>query len=120
MFDVDDNNGGNNDFNNLCVELESFPQYFRFFNNNDNKANNFLRVFHTNVRSYSKNFEEVLVYLELFHYNLDVIVLSECWLGSGGGVSGIDINGFNLMQSSTFCNQNFNTIFITTSFLFNV
>lgn len=40
-------------------------------------------IFHNNVRSYSKPFDKILIYLESVHFKVHVIVLYECWLDEG-------------------------------------
>lgn len=65
---------------------------------------NFLNIIHFNIRSLNKNFEELLVHIELFKNNLDIIVLSETWRIDG--VSNYLITNFTAYYSESSFNQN--------------
>jgi hypothetical protein len=87
-----------------CVELDTIEQYSNFYNSGNAVSVDSLKIFHTNIRSFSKNFDEMLIYLQSFKSLLDIIVFSECWLGGMGG--GVDIPGFDFYQTETQLNQN--------------
>lgn len=61
---------------------------------NSIKHNNF-RIFHLNIRSIRKNFDEFLVYLSSQSYKYNIIVLTEVWI-KDGEQSKFSIPGFNL------------------------
>jgi len=61
-------------------------------------------ISYENMRSFNKNFDELLIYLNLFINCLDVIVLTECWLAEGGVGTGLE--GFDLFQTDKQRNQN--------------
>lgn len=65
-----------------CVQLDTSIDYYNFYNMELSGAT--LKLFHINIRSIHKNFDELLVFLHSFILQLDFIVLSECWLRSGG------------------------------------
>lgn len=67
-------------------------------------GNKFLNIVHFNIRSLNKNFDELLVYIELFKNNLDIIVLSETWRIDG--VSNYLINNYTAYYSESYFNQN--------------
>lgn len=67
-------------------------------------GNKFLNIAHFNIRSLNKNFDELLVYIELFKNNLDIIVLSETWRIDG--VSNYLINNYTAYYSESYFNQN--------------
>lgn len=85
-----------------CLELNSISQYSDFYSNNVGGRS--LSVFQTNIRSFNKNFDELIIYLNFFINKLDVIVLTECWLAEGGVGTGLE--GFDLFQTDTHRNQN--------------
>lgn len=48
---------------------------------NINIKNKLLNIFHLNIRSINKNFDQFMVFLEAYslHLTCDIIILSECW-----------------------------------------
>lgn len=54
--------------NNLCLTVSNFSENKSMFN-----------LFHSNIRSLSKNFDELQVMLSECKFNFDVIILSETW-----------------------------------------
>jgi len=73
----------NNEYvNKTCLELSDFPQFFDFFNIQDNQT---LKVFHSNIRSFTKNFDDLLVNLNTITDDLDLIVLTEGRVGAARG-----------------------------------
>lgn len=80
-----------------CYELDSRVQYNNFFNNDG------LKIFHSNIRSYLKNIDEMLVYLDQLP-QLDIIVFTECWLGRGE--RGVAIEGYDIVLTDKQRNQN--------------
>lgn len=61
-----------------------------------NEAN--LNLIHLNIRSLNKNFDELMVLLQCFESNYDLIVLSETW-------NLLDINNFNINSYQMFYND---------------
>lgn len=72
----------------------------KFYGNNYNF--NKLSLFHTNVRSISKNFSTLEVYLECFDYSFDVIILSETWNFNSQYFS---IKGYDLIHNESSLNR---------------
>uniref|UniRef100_A0A1B6KKL2 Endonuclease/exonuclease/phosphatase domain-containing protein n=1 Tax=Graphocephala atropunctata TaxID=36148 RepID=A0A1B6KKL2_9HEMI len=101
--DGDDYDDGDSLFVNLCSVLSSTNQFTNFFNTSRNNVS--LNIFHCNIRSYTKNFDELLVFLDSIKRRLDVIVLTECWLKEGG-VVGAHIDDFDTHWTDKQRNQN--------------
>lgn len=58
-------------------------------------SGNKLNIFHFNIRSIKKNYNELLVYLNSFDIeNISIIILSECW--NLEEVRGFAINNFEI------------------------
>lgn len=62
-----------------------------------------LKLLHLNIRSINRNFNSLLVLLHRIKYQLDIIVLSECWLSKAPTIPSLD--GFQSF-ASTYSNQN--------------
>lgn len=68
-------------------------------------SGNKLNIFHFNIRSIKKNFNELLVYLNSFDIeNISIIILSECW--NLEEVRGFAINNFEIYYNESKFNQN--------------
>lgn len=66
---------------------------------------NKLNLFHLNIRSLKKNFEELLIYLNLFNFeNVDILILSETF--NLDKVSDFHIKGYNLYYNESTFNKN--------------
>lgn len=64
-------------------------------------------IFHLNMRSISKHFDQFIVMLKYYNLHLiDCIVLTECWLMNS--LINFEIDGFCilLIQGRIICNQN--------------
>ncbi|PZC86734.1 hypothetical protein B5X24_HaOG206296 [Helicoverpa armigera] len=57
-----------------------------------------------NIRSYQKNFEDFKVALYRLNSNIDVIVLTECWLSEGTIIE--EIPGYHTFKTSSQINKN--------------
>jgi hypothetical protein len=106
LNDNDNDNDDNNSFH--CLELNSANSYSQFFHTNPSS----LKIFHNNIRSYSKHIDEFLIYFELFKTNLDIIIFSECWLGHEVG-EGTPIDGFDIHMTTTQRNRSDGVIVYT-------
>lgn len=85
-----------------CVELDS--NFSDFYNAG---TGNSLKLFHSNIRSYVKNINELFIYLNDLP-QLDLIILTECWLSEGE--EGFDLDGFDLVLTDKQRNQNDGTV----------
>lgn len=64
-----------------------------------NATNTNLNIMHVNIRSVRKNFDELLVFLDVFKLNnCDIIILSECW-------QILSTNQFNIKGYTTYYNK---------------
>lgn len=74
----------------------------KIISNNDSAS---LKLFHINIRSVSKNFDEFLIYLsDLDISNIDIIILSETWLIRD--TSNFNINNFICHYNNSKFNKN--------------
>ncbi|XP_026322030.1 uncharacterized protein LOC113233065 [Hyposmocoma kahamanoa] len=64
---------------------------------------NSLKIFHVNIRSINRNFDELTLFLNRLDLNPDIIILTECWLSKVVNIP--DLIGFNSHRSTTQ-NQN--------------
>lgn len=85
---------------NECIELNTLDQYSLFFKHHlvTVPGNRSLTAFHINIRSFSKNIDEMLVYLDSFKTELDIIVFTECWLS--GGEESVTVDGFDFYATN--------------------
>lgn len=76
---MDDLNQVNNDIEKISVSdsLICPPEDIGKYIIDNNSG---LKIFHVNIRSINKNFNDLLVLLHRIKLSLDVIVLTECWL----------------------------------------
>lgn len=65
----------------------------------NNISNGNLSIFHTNIRSIAKNFDELQVFLSQFNESFDIIVLTETW-------KIIDINLYQITNYEVISNEN--------------
>lgn len=68
----------------------------------DNKFK--LSLFHTNIRSVAKNFEELELYLELAKNKFDIIVLTETWNVPENNI--FNLQGYNKYYNNSIFNKN--------------
>lgn len=71
---------------------------------NDNNPNSAVKIFHTNIRSISRNFEEFIVILNVYPFEFDIIVLSETYT-----VKNLDlyrISGYHMYYNNSRINRN--------------
>lgn len=87
-----------------CSFLQNINQYGHFFTCPDINNSN-LNIFHCNIRSYNKNVNELIVFLDSIRQRLDIIVLTECWLIEGGEV-GTHLDDFDLHWTDKKRNKN--------------
>lgn len=85
----------------FCLELESYGKCLDFYFNNTGDN---LKIFHTNIRSFSHNMDQLLLHLDSLIVDLDLIILSECWLK--GGEEDTAIEGFSIVATEMRRNQN--------------
>lgn len=63
-----------------------------------------LKILHLNIRSITKNFDEVIVLMRLLGFHCDVLVLTECWLSKLSHLPTLD--GFTSYSTKNIFNQN--------------
>lgn len=69
----------------------------------------FFNIFHLNIRSIRKNFDELLLYIETIQQtNIDIIILSETWMIDD--ISNFNIPNFDIIYNDSAYNQNDGTI----------
>lgn len=85
-----------------CFDIHSDKELADFLK--EDNVNNSLKMFHINLRSVRKNFNDIVVYLEAVSVMFDIIVFTECWLSGGGWRESIE--GYDLVTTETFRNQN--------------
>lgn len=76
---MDDLNQVNNDIEQISVS-DSFicpPEDISKYIKHDSSG---LKIFHVNIRSINKNFNNLLVLLHRINPSIDIIILTECWL----------------------------------------
>ena len=76
-------------------------KYYSVGDFNDAMNNDFL-IFHQNIRSFNKNYDDLSVFLDSLNPDIDILVLTETWFSDGYFA---DINGFNAYHSYR-CNGN--------------
>lgn len=86
------------------VELDTVGQYLEFYDFGNTFPVNSFKIFHTNIRSFSNNFDEMLLYIQALNTSLDIIVFSECWLSCLG--RGVSLEGFDVCWAESQLNQN--------------
>jgi len=114
-------NSGSDD-ENLFVSSCSYYTHDSFNADNDLVNSNSLLIFHHNIRSFSKNFDELAVFLDSVRHRFHIIVLTETWFTAdnvahidyytghhtfradrqGGGVSVYVVNNFKSEQLTEF------------------
>lgn len=62
------------------------------------------KLLHLNIRSYNKNVDELLVYLDAIKVKFDFIVLTEAWLSEG--FYGVDLDGYSLVWTTNWKTRN--------------
>lgn len=72
--------------------------------NNEFSAKNGLKLFHSNIRSISKNFNELLVLLKLFVHAFDIIILTETFHIQD--LKPFEISGYSIVYSKGNFNKN--------------
>ncbi|KAG8243487.1 hypothetical protein J6590_045338 [Homalodisca vitripennis] len=91
---------------NSCIQIPDFSLLNNFFSSNN--GHDKLKIYHCNIRSYSKNIDELMIYLSHLNFNLDILVMTECWLSDG--VEGVSIDGFDIYFTDKQRNRNDGTI----------
>lgn len=85
--------------NKVSKNLNTFREYISSFLNEKDSLN----IIHHNIRSISKNFDELIIYLQNIEYKFDFIILSETW---NAHTDHFDIKGYNCYSNDSFYNQN--------------
>jgi hypothetical protein len=80
-----------------------FGNYFRM-----NESNGGMSVIHLNIRSYKRNFDQLVVLLDGMNVKFDVIILSEAWMDSSDCVDCLD--GYVSIITTKRINQNDGTV----------
>ncbi|KAL0893228.1 hypothetical protein ABMA27_014835 [Loxostege sticticalis] len=62
-----------------------------------------IKILHVNIRSINQNFDELCIFLNMINVNVDIIILTECWLSKVINVP--VLQGFN-SYCSNWRNQN--------------
>src|SRR5436190_10177309 len=81
-----------------CVVCEDVCEY-------DRLSGSGLKFLHLNIRSYNKNFDELLVMLSSISTRFDVIILTETWLAQGD-CNLVQIPGYDIYSNYKKRNQN--------------
>ena len=72
----------------------------KYINISDSNIN----LLHINIRSVNKNFNQLQVLLNLTKINLDIVILTECWLSKVSDLPVLD--GFESHSTAVNINQN--------------
>jgi len=67
-------------------------------------ANEGLNIFHMNIRSLSHNFNEFLILLQSFKFDIDIIILTESW--ELNNLNEFNIDGYNIYYNKSNYNKN--------------
>lgn len=67
-------------------------------------STNHIKILHINIRSINKNFDEILVLIDLLNVTCDVLVLTECWLSKVVNLP--VLNGYKSHFTKRTANQN--------------
>lgn len=95
--DVIDNN---NIVTTVLNSITSFnTEIFEIYNKNKT-----LSIFHNNIRSIQKNFDDLTIYLEALQCKFDVIILTETWQLANSDI--YNIKGYNSYYNKSNFNQN--------------
>jgi hypothetical protein len=87
-----------------CTEFSNLVDYNNFISSNsDYSGSNGLRVLHLNIRSYNKNFDELLIFLHGIKIKYNCIILTEAWLRDESDL--MSLEGFNLLRTYNSLNQ---------------
>lgn len=86
-----------------CLGLNNLNKFSDFYKNEGDGGDK-LNIFHSNIRSFFQNIDDLLVVFINFSSEVDVVALSECWLR--GGEDNLIIEGFNLYLTEKQRNQN--------------
>lgn len=84
-----------------CEEIDTYDTFGNLFSE---KLTSSLKIIHINIRSYYKNFDGFLVFLEGIEVSFDIIVLTEAWLDRNKSV--YSLNGYNCYHTTGNWNRN--------------
>jgi hypothetical protein len=112
MNDDDDRLGLDSYRNIDCVEFDTHEQLYDFFSYNSKSC---LKIFHMNIRSYSKNVDALLILLESLQVEFDLIVLTEAWLDEGKPL--LSLNSYQILFTDRYLNRNDGVIVYYKSYL---
>lgn len=70
----------------------------------DQNTTKSLSLLSLNIRSINKNFDELQIYLKRLAFDLDILVLTECWLGTNSSTP--NLTGYTAHSTSKIINQN--------------
>lgn len=87
-----------------CIEVDS-SSCKTYFNDHNNNTDSF-KVFHLNVCSINKNFNQVQVLLKIINVNPDIIILSEARLVPNLDLRIFDIEGYDMYHTVHHYRQN--------------
>lgn len=83
-----------------CMKVGYFSEIDSIFCN----SNSSFRVLFLNIRSYNKNFDSFLLYLNSIKTKIDFIILGETWLWQEG--IGVQLDGYSLFSTSRGASRN--------------
>lgn len=92
------------DFNNpefIATNIKDQSEFYKIF---QGESVDRFAVFHMNIRSIAKNFNETSILLDKLQYNFDVIIFTECWKIYDTDL--FNIKGFQLIYNNGNANQN--------------
>jgi hypothetical protein len=89
-----------------CLELIDSNSYLNSFESGDdsNDASMNLKIFHLNIRSYGKNIDQVLIFLQDLKTEFDIIILGEAWLSYN--TLFVSLDGYDIITTTQSQNKN--------------
>lgn len=105
LFDVIQDIDSN--VNITCHKCDSLEDCRKLISNNNQN----LKILTFNIRSYNRNFDEFCLALNRLDSNIDVIVLTECWLREGSILE--PLPGYAMYRSHSQLNKNGGVIIYT-------
>ena len=92
----------NSTTHNSNLVIENYDARRRYLSENNNP--NSIKLIHTNIRSLSKNFEELESVLHKLHHEFEIIVLTECWNLQDKNL--FELEGYKIHYNNSRLNQN--------------
>lgn len=88
-----------------CLVIDNVINFHKnFCNLNFSNNKSYIRIIQQNIRSYNKNFDEFLVFLENLKTKFDCIVLTEAWLSDVTSL--VQMEGYHVFSSNNSLNRN--------------